>query len=241
LPAAYVGGWITLDKDDNLWVDELGGNLPATAVQVARFDAVDLAGLSPTPSTLMPKLLITSVVGAGRLTFDDVGNLFLTTAGVSLSAGSGFTNYGPIGRYDAKQVQGTGTISEAAALTTTPVVPFGSPNNFPQDSVLTASGLVVSSTDLYRFSKAQIAMSGPQASFPADGHFTIAGVTGFSVAFLAVDPDGNLFLSGRQNRVLKVSAADLAAQTGTASVPLTMTLRAPTANAAATFGSLTIH
>jgi hypothetical protein len=223
------GAWIDFDAAGNLWAD-VG---PSNGMQLQRFDAAALNQLGPTATTLTPAFLITGNTAAGQIKFDAAGNLFVPLRQVG--------GLYPIGRYDASQLVGTGAISDAPALTISPLSPFGM--TAPSLLVMQSGTLAVGSVDLFRFSAAQISRTGVQSSSPPEADFTVSGVTAASTGSLviAADPDSNLFLAASQTHVQKVAAADFASQTGAVALTPTMTLRAPTFNATPAFSLLAVH
>ena len=127
------------------------------------------------------------------------------------------------------------SISDPPALTVTPGL------SFYADLLMTPAGkLVVASGALSRYSVAQLAQNGSNVNTPPETSITLSGITGFSPAWEAMDPNGNLWVAGNKDRVYKLAAADIAA-TGAIAVVPSVTLRAPVSNGNANFGSLGVH
>lgn len=107
---------------------------------------------------------------------------------------------------------------------------------FSADILTSPSGqLVVVTGDVYRYSPAQIAMTGVVTAQP--DQFTIAG--GFASSWGAYDPNGNLWLAGGREKFVFVAPSDLA-KTVEVTVTPTVTIRPPV-TISASFGSIAVR
>jgi hypothetical protein len=225
-----TGPWMAFDAGGDLWWQAT--TLPNHSYVLSRLDAAALATLTATPAVVASTFSSTYSM-PGSVVVDGAGNVYTFFEGTSNQV---------LARYDAGQVTGSGSISDTPAMTITV-----GPTRAPSDVVLTPSGqiIVAVGADIYRYSKQQVSQTGANLTTAPETHFTLTGVpTGFVPAFLALDPDGNLYMTtgaaAPVNQIVKVAAADLA-QTGTVSIPAGVILRAPTTNTAAVFGPLVIR
>lgn len=216
---------VAFDPAGNLWRSTY------TSPPLTRFDAAAVATLSTTKTQLTPNFTST---GASDypITFDSVGNLyggFYATEGPT--TGPNF-----LGRYDASQLVGTGNTIDPPALSITP-------RYDATDLVRSPTGqlyLVNGTATLIRYSATQMAKSGLVQAIAPEQTVTVDAPGTVALNRIAIDPSGNVYLSGTSNRVLKLGADQLA-KTGTFSAVPAMTLRAQAGDAAAAFQAIVVH
>jgi hypothetical protein len=180
-------------------------------------------------------LVITGKTGSGSIAVGDAGALF-----VSLRPGIATPALTPVGRYDAAQLVGTGTITDPPALTLQPVAPFGAAT-CPQMFFAPSGDLYVASGDLYRYGHAQLSQSGTIANASPEAHFSVTGLAaGAAYVDISGDRDGNLYVCDLESHLVKIAAADLT-QSGMVTLAPAMILRAPTTNPNAVFKDSLIH
>ena len=219
-------GRIAFDPAGNLWRSSY------TSPPLTRFDAADVATLSTTKTTLVPKFTSTAASDY-PLVFDEAGNLytgFYATQGAT--TGPNF-----FGRYAATQLVGTGATIDPPALSILPrYAATALLRSVKGDFVLADSSATIT-----RYSKAQLALNGENTALTPDATFsvTIAGAVP-SWKRLATDADGNLYLAEGGPRVIKLASADVA-QKGTFAVAPAMTLRARSEDVNAAFQAITVH
>ncbi len=216
---------IAFDAAGNLWRSTYT-NPPLT-----RFDAAAIATLSTTVTTLVPDF---SSTGASSypLAFDAAGNLF-----TGFYATEGATT-GPnfLGRYDASQLVGTGSSPDAPALSITPRYDATDLLRTPTGTLYLANA----SNQLIAYSAAQMAQTGQTQAIVPVKTLTVAAAGAPLVSRLALDPDGNLYVSAATNRVFKLPAASLSGA-GALTVTPSMTLRSRSDDPNAFFQAITVH
>lgn len=219
-------GKIAFDPAGNLW-RQIYTNPPLT-----RFDAADVATLTTTNTTLVPKFTSTAASDY-PLVFDAAGNLY--TGFYATQGATGGPNF--FGRYDASQLVGTGASIEPPALSLLPRYDATALARTPTGDFVLVNG----SNKITRYSAAQMAGTGINQELTPDAVITL-DVTGNPPAVIrvAVDAEGNLFLADGTSRLLKLAAADLE-PTGSYSVKPAMTLRARAEDANAAFQAITVH
>ena len=219
-------GRIAFDPAGNLWRSSY------TSPPLTRFDAADVATLSVTKTTLVPKFTSTAASDY-PLVFDESGNLY-----TGFNATQGATT-GPnfFGRYGASQLVGTGATIDPPALSILPHYDALALLRTVTGDFMLADG----SAAITRYSKAQLALNGENQPIVANATITIT-VPGLapSLKRLAMDDQGNLYLAEGGTRVLKLASPDLA-KAGTFAVVPVMTLRARAEDTNASFQAITVH
>ena len=194
-------------------------------------NAAAIATLSTTTPPLVPDFTSTEARDY-PLIFDEQGNLYTGFEGTEGPT----TSPGYFGRYDAAQLVGNVASAAPPALSIKPV-------HVATDLERTPSGdfvLVDGTAQLLRYTKAQMAQSGLiQATTPA-ATITLNATGTPAPTRIAVDPDGNWYLSQASTYVLKIASAD-GAKTGTVTLVPTMTLRAQDGDVNASFQAITVH